>query len=53
MGLRMAADLRARKVGMILAVLTFVAIALLRLPLPILMLGLAPIGISLAWKGKR
>ena len=53
MGLRMAADLRSRPVGMALAALTFGAIAILRLPLPILMLGLAPIGVALAWKGKR
>ena len=53
MGLRMAADLRGHMVGIALAAVTFIAIAVLRLPLPVLMLGLAPIGVTLAFKGRR
>ncbi len=53
MGLRMAADLRRRPVAILLAVATFGAIALVRLPLPLVMVILAPLGIALAARSTR
>lgn len=50
-GLKMAADLRGRRVAQLLTAATFVAVALLRLPLPLVMLVLAPLGV--AWAARR
>ena len=47
-GLKMGVDLRRRPVALALVVATFVAIALLRWSLPLLMLGLAPLSVLLA-----
>lgn len=50
-GLKMAADLRGRRVAQLLTAATFVAVGLLRLPLPLVMLVLAPLG--MAWAARR
>lgn len=47
-GIKMAKPLRRQRAAMLLLATTFVAIAWLRLPLPPLMLTLAPLGIYLA-----
>jgi len=48
--LKIAAPLRKRPLGVAVAGLTFVAIALLRLPLPAVMAVLAPVSILLAYR---
>jgi chromate transporter len=53
MGLRMAIDLRRRPVAIALVIATFGAIALARLPLPLVMLILAPLGVALAARRMR
>ncbi len=52
-GVKMAIPLRRQKVAMLLLAITFVAIAWLRVPLPPLMLTLAPLGIYLAHRRLR
>lgn len=52
-GVKMAIPLRRQRTAMLLLALTFVAIAWLRLPLPPLMLTLAPLGIYLAHRRSR
>lgn len=47
---RIAAPLHARPVGAAVAVVTFVAIAVFRLPLPLVIAALAPVGVLLAWQ---
>ena len=55
MAIKMAAPLlRARPVsGGLICTLAFVAVGLLRLPLPWVMLGLAPLSIAIAWRVGR
>ena len=48
--LKIAAPLRKRPLGMAIAAVTFVAIALLRLPLPAVMAVVAPVSILLAYR---
>ena len=54
LGLRMAFDLRKRPALLLVAAATLVAIAILRWPLPAVMLSVAPLSIWLAarWFGK-
>ena len=49
MGLKMAASRRLRSVMALFAVATFVGIALLRLPLVAVLLGVAPLGVAAAF----
>jgi chromate transporter len=49
-GFKMARDLRRRHFAQLMTLATFIAIALLRLPLPLAMLILAPIGILYAYR---
>jgi chromate transporter len=54
LGLRMAFDLRKRPELLLVAAATFIAIAILRWPLPAVMLGLAPLSVWAAarWSGR-
>lgn len=47
---RIAAPLRARPLGAAVGLLTFGAVALLRLPMPLVIVGFAPVSILLAWR---
>ncbi len=47
---RIAAPLRARPVGAALGLLTFGAVAILRLPMPLVIVAVAPVSILLAWQ---
>ncbi len=47
---RIAAPLRVRPVGVAVAVVTFVAIAILRVPMPLVIATLAPVAVLLAWQ---
>lgn len=48
--LKIAAPLRRRPIGVAIALVTFVAVALLRLPLPAVLLSMATISIMLIWR---
>jgi chromate transporter len=48
--LKIAAPLRSRPVGIVVALATFVAVAVLRWPLPPVLLAAAPLSILLAWR---
>jgi chromate transporter len=50
---RIAAPLLVRPAGAAVALLTFLAIAVLRLPLPLVILTIAPVSIVLAWIDAR
>ena len=53
MGLKMAASRRLRSAMALFAVATFVGIALVRLPLVVVLLGVAPLGVAAAfWRAK-
>ena len=53
MGLKMAASRRLRSAMALFAVATFAGIALMRLPLVVVLLGVAPLGVAAAfWRAK-
>ena len=53
MGLQMAASRQLRSVMAAFVVITFVAIAIVRVPLVALMLGIAPVSVAAAWWRRR
>jgi chromate transporter len=49
---KIAAPLRSRPAGIVVALATFVAVAVLRWPLPLVLLAAAPLSILLAWRSR-